>query len=203
MIQGDGFDSCAGAGALNAPAVPAPLPEAEEWRPVPGSDGLYSVSSLGRARSEPIAASRSGRQRGRILRCHRDSKGYLQFQICLLGGRSIRMKLHRAVALAFMGPRPAGAQINHKSGDKRDNSVANLEYVTCRENIRHGWKIGLYHGDHARGERNCRARLTSCEVRAIRELGLTAGPTALARRFGVSKSTVWQVLQGKTWKHVA
>jgi len=204
MIRNGQVGECAGAGAHSAGEVEAPLlPEVEEWRPVPGSDGLYSVSNLGRVRSEPVATRRVGRQRGRILKCCRDTKGYRQFQMCLLDGQRIRMKLHRAVALVFLGPRPAGAQINHKSGDKHDNSVANLEYVTCRENIRHGWKLGLYRGDHARGERNRQARLTVGDVRFIRELGPKLGLSQLSHRFGVSKTTIWQVMRRKTWKHVA
>jgi len=204
MIRDGDVCESAGAGAHGAGVGEAPPPqELEEWRPVPGSDGLYSVSNFGRVRSEPVAALRVGRQRGRILDCHRDSKGYRQFQVCRLDGRRTRMKVHRAVALAFLGPRPTGTQINHKSGDKHDNSVANLEYVTCRENIRHGWKLGLYRGDHTRGERNRQARLTACDVRFIRDSGSQLGLSQLSRRFGVSKTTIWQVMRRKTWKHIA
>ncbi len=108
----------------------------EQWRAVPGSEGLYSVSTEGRIRSQF-----NGRER--ILRCCRDSKGYPQFAMSLPDGRVLRIKVHRAVALAFLGPRPPGAQINHISGDKNDNSVGNLEYVTCRRNVRHAWEKGL------------------------------------------------------------
>jgi len=175
----------------------------EEWRTVPGAEGLYSVSNLGRIRSEPIRTGRVGKQRGRILSCYRDSKGYLQFGISLLDGRCKRMKVHRAVALAFLGPRPAGCQINHKSGDKRDNSVGNLEYVTCRENIRHGWRTGLYTGAHARGEGNAAAKLTADQVRQIRAMSSTASLAEVARRFGITMQNVWQIVKRKTWKHVA
>jgi hypothetical protein len=175
----------------------------EEWRPIPGAEGLYSVSNLGHVRSEPIQTSRVGKQRGRILRCYRDSKGYLQFGVSLPDGRHKRMKVHRAVALAFLGPRPEGYQINHKSGDKQDNSVGNLEYVTCQQNIRHGWQTGLYRGDHARGERNTCAKLTADDVRRIRELRQTMSLAELARQFGVTPQAIWHVVNGKTWKHVA
>lgn len=175
----------------------------EQWRPIPGSHGLYSVSSLGRVRSEPVQTSQRGRKRGRILRCNRDSKGYLQFAMSLLEGRRQNMKVHRAVALAFLGPRPPGAQVNHRSGDKTDNTVGNLEYVSCRQNIRHGWSNGLYSAEHARGEKNPVAKLTSDAVRRIRELGTTASLAGLAARFGVTKQNIWLILKGRTWRHVA
>jgi hypothetical protein len=176
---------------------------AEEWRTIPGSEGLYSVSDLGRVRSEPIQTSRLGRQRGRILRCCPGTKGYLQFRLCRLDGRQTTTKVHRVVALAFLGPRPLGAQINHKSGNKLDNSVSNLEYVTCRQNIRHAWRIGLYSRDHMCGERSHRARLTAEDVRHIRSPRANTSLAELARQFGVTKSTVSQVIKRKTWKHVA
>ncbi len=175
----------------------------EEWRTIPGSQGLYSVSSLGRVRSNPVQTSRLGRQRGRVLRCGRDDKGYLQFIMYLSGGRHQNMKVHRAVALAFLGSRPPGAQINHRSGDKRDNSVANLEYVTCRENIRHGWNNGLYTAEHARGEKNTFAKLTAADVQRIRELSGTINVADLAARFGVTKQNIWLIVKGRTWRHVA
>jgi hypothetical protein len=175
----------------------------ERWLPIPGSDGLYSVSNLGRVRSEPVQTSRLGRQRGRLLCCNPDSKGYLQFRMSLSGGRRQNMKVHRAVALAFLGPRPAGAQINHKSGNKRHNAVENLEYVTCRQNIRHGWRRGLYTGEHARGERNAVAKLTAHDVRRIRALSATVGLAGLASRFGVTKQNICHIVKGRTWRHVA
>ena len=183
-------------------AIPLGIPP-EQWRPIPGSEGFYSVSDLGRVRSEPIPARHPGRQRGRILKCCLDSKGYPQFAMSLPGGQCIRMKVHRAVALAFLGARPPGAQINHKSGDKLDNSVANLEYVTCRQNIRHGWRTGLYNAGRRRGEKSNSAKLTAEDVRQIRTLSSTMSLPALARQFGVSKANIWQIIKHKTWQHVA
>jgi len=178
-------------------------PAAEEWRVIPGSEGYYSVSNLGRVRSEPIQTRRVGRQRGRILKCYPDSKGYPQFSMCLPGGRRKTMKVHRAVALTFLGPRPEGAQINHKSGDKKDNSVANLEYVSCRRNIRHAWARGLRTGAQVQGVKHGRAKLTEDAVRTIRSAPDDVSATDLAKRFGVTVQCIDAVLKRKTWRHVA
>jgi hypothetical protein len=174
----------------------------DEWRPIPGSDGLYSVSSYGRVRSEPIQTSRVGRRRGRVLKCYPNSKGYFQFRMSLRD-RAVTMKVHRAVALAFLGPRPCGAQINHKSGDKRDNSVRNLEYVSGRRNVQHSWEAGLCSVEHRRGERSVIAKLTPDAVREIRRRHENTTLSDLARRFGVTKQCIHQVITGKTWRHVA
>lgn len=54
-----------------------------------------------------------------------------------LGGRRKSCSVHSLVMLAFVGPRPPGAHINHINSDPADNSVENLEYCTLRENIDH------------------------------------------------------------------
>ena len=174
----------------------------ECWKPIPGCEGFYSVSNFGRVRSEPINTKRVGGQRGRILTCSPDQKGYLLFRACLPDGRHRTMRVHRAVALAFLGPRPAGYQINHKSGNKLDNSVSNLEYITCRENIHHAWRTGLCDPTLRRGENNRLAKLTTEQVRQIRAIGSTMSLPALARQFGVTKQTIWGIVHRKTWQHV-
>jgi len=113
------------------------------------------------------------------------------------------MKVHRAVALAFLGPRPARAQINHISGEKTDNSVRNLEYISCRQNVRHAWDNGLRTADQVAGEKHPRSKLTEAQVREIRSAEGKATATELAERFGVTVQNIIQILKRRTWKHVA
>jgi len=168
----------------------------ETWRTISGSDGLYSVSSNGRIRSHFHG-------RIRVLACCHDSKGYRQFAMSLPGSRRLRMKVHRAVALNFLGPRPPGAQINHISGDKEDNSVANLEYVSCRENVRHAWDKGLRTPEQVQGERHGRSKLTNAQVRNIRVSHGDMTARELAIKHGVSTQCINLILNYKTWQHVA
>ncbi len=57
-----------------------------------------------------------------------------------------RRMVHSLVADRFIGPRPTGADINHKDGDKTNNCVTNLEYCTRAENMRHAVAMGLSRG---------------------------------------------------------
>ena len=170
-------------------------PAAERWRVIPGSEGLYSVSSEGQIRSHFNG-------RDKLLACSPDTKGYLQFAMSLPDGRRVRMKVHRAVALTFLGTRPPGAQINHISGDKRDNSVTNLEYVSCRRNVRHAWEKGLRRAEQVQGERHGRSKLTTDDVRHIHLVGSEANIQDLADRYGVTPQCIDLVLKHKTWRHV-
>lgn len=173
---------------------------AEEWRAVPGTDGLYSVSSYGRVRSEPIPG-RVGRQRGRILSPHADTKGYPIFVACFTSGMRWTAKVHRAVAAAFLGACPEGMQVNHKDGDKLNNHVENLEYVSCKDNIVHGWETGLYRPRE--GEIAGNVKLTEDDVRAIRAIYPAKSLHELGELYGVSFATIQLIVKRKTWKHVA
>ena len=53
------------------------------------------------------------------------------------------ISVHRAVYESFVGNIPIGMQINHKNGNKLDNSIENLEVVTPTENVQHAWRTGL------------------------------------------------------------
>lgn len=174
----------------------------EEWRPIPNLLNEYDVSDFGNVRSVSVFPSRAGRQRGRVLSSNVNRKGYLWFRVCPLDGKSFSMTVHKAVALAFIGPRPDGMQINHKDGDKTNNTPANLEYVTCRENIRHAWANGFNNAEHGRGEKNNFAKLTADDVIAIRRLDAEMTRDGLAELYGVSSTTISHIVNRKTWKHV-
>ncbi len=112
------------------------------------------------------------------------------------------MKVHRAVAMAFLGPAAPRMQVNHNNGNKQDNRLANLAYVTCAENIRHCWDIGLHGVDHCRGEANRQAKLTESTVRLIREAYPRVSLGQLAATLGVTKQAIVSVVKRQTWKHV-
>jgi len=174
----------------------------EHWRPIPGAEGFYSVSNLGHVRSEPLAHKTPGRQRGRVLKTSADSKGYLWFRLQVPRRPPKPVKVHRAVAMPFLGMPREGDQVNHKNGNKRDNRLDNLEYVTCKENIRHCWQNGLHGIAHLQGEANPNTHLTSDDVIVIRKLYPQLSYSQLARMYKVTKQTIRNVVKRITWKHV-
>lgn len=82
----------------------------------------YSVSDLGNIRNDKT---------GRILKFYIKPSGYKQVQ---LGRKTVPQYVHRLVASAFIPNTLNKPQVNHKNGNKGDNRVENLEWVTASEN---------------------------------------------------------------------
>lgn len=118
----------------------------EEWRMVPGYEGFYEVSSLGRIRSvsHRVPASRGGWYftKSRLVCFYRMKNGYFAFRPSKLG-KVGHLLVHRAVAQAFLENPHGKKEVNHLDGDKSNNRVANLEWTTSQENKRHAWDMGL------------------------------------------------------------
>jgi hypothetical protein len=99
---------------------------------IPGYEGLYSISRSGRVYSYKT------KQNLKNIAC----EDY--FRICLCrNGRKQMLLLHRVIAEAFI-PNPFGKPcINHIDGDKSNNSLENLEWVTHSENLLHAYETKL------------------------------------------------------------
>jgi len=154
----------------------------------------YSVSNLGRVRRDVPGP---GTQAGRILNPPID--GPYRRVALRHNGRTRFKRVHSLVAEHFIGPRPEGAHVNHVDGDKLNNAWWNLEYVTPKENTLHQHKIGLA---RVRGEQNGHAKLNEASVREIRRLRGKVEGQELARRYGVSPTTISQVQKRLVWRHV-
>lgn len=117
----------------------------EMWRSVPGWEGYYEVSSLGRVKSlTRTVQNRPGvfmTRRGRVLTPHRTRDGYLVVWLTRENART-EYRIHRLVLSAFVGAEPEGTEGCHNDGDKTNNAVANLRWDTRSANtydkVRHG-----------------------------------------------------------------
>ena len=175
------------------------MANSEEWRPVVGYEGLYLVSESGVVKS--LWSGRGSRGHEYLLAQIPDSKGY--FRVGLTNdelGQKWR-RVHILVAQAFVGPRPAGLQLNHRDGNKTNNHWSNLEYVTASENSTHAVKMGLRHA--LRGSAHKMSKLTEEQVKEIRERYVPgANSKQLAREFGIDQSNVWLIGTREAWAHL-
>ena len=164
----------------------------ETWKEI--RDTCYSVSNLGR-----VASRRDGGWR--IMRSPNNGRGYPNLNLSM-GGESHNFRVHALVAAAFLGSRPSPAhEVNHKDGNRANNSADNLEWVTRAENERHA--IDVLGKSHARGSANARAKLDPRKVLEIRSrLGAGAPKSHIAKLFGVSAESIAQVARGETWAWV-
>lgn len=113
-----------------------------------------------------------------------------------------RIYVHILVADAFLGNKTACQQINHKDGDKQNNSVSNLEIVSARENIQHAFATGLNHI----GSKHGKSKLNESQVNSICRLiksGVVDSEIVKRLNLQVSPQCIMQIRKGKNWKHIS
>lgn len=167
----------------------------EQWRSIAGYEGIYAISDFGNVMSMDY----KGSGLPGLLKPLCGAK-YLRVCLCRNGKESYA-SIHSLVMLAFVGIRPAGMQINHKDGVKKNNSLSNLEYCTSQENNLHALRNGLRALPN--GERHWRAKLTEAKIMEIRSY-IAAGMSqkAIAEMMAVSASTISYINSGRRWGHM-
>ena len=178
------------------------MAKAENWRSVPGYPDIEISDALvvrSKARTTEYVHSFWGRQTrcfpSKVLTTQKQHKdGYLTVFV-----NSVRrpVGLHVIVCAAFHGASPAGKPYAlHRDGNPANCAPGNLYWGDHADNARDA----LAHGVIARGEAHGKAKLTADAVRVIRsETGQTR---ALAKKFGVSATTIRQARIGATWTHI-
>lgn len=153
---------------------------------VPGLRHEFSIDTLGVVRNETLGTVLKGTS---ITKHNRYVKIHLQkFHA-----------LHRLVAEHFI-PNPEGhPQVNHIDGNRYNNTVENLEWVSASENVLHAYSTGL---KTHRGEMNPTGILSEQDVKciwALRHTDLTARQIRDRLNLSVSIACVKSVRQGKRW----
>ena len=183
--------------ALNENGVDLP---GEVWKDIEGYEGLYQVSNKGRVKSFHFGKEK-------ILKPYLRANGYLM--LCLQVDKiKAHFIIHRLVATAFI-PNPVNLPVvNHIDGNKQNNCVENLEWTTYSENEKHAYKLGLKFRNAFAGEgEDCIfSKFTNAKVQEIRKIykprDKKFGQAALAKKYGVHRDTIQNIVNHKTYKNV-
>ena len=178
--------------------------EYEVWKPVPHYEGYYEISNTGRLRSvDKEVASKAGSKqfrKGMDITPGIRERGYKCWTFYKNGiGKTI--DIHRLVAEAFI-PNPENKpQVNHKDGNKLNNNVSNLEWVTNQENIKHAVQHKLH--DVPSGTANKLSVLTADIVRDARKRRAKGERVSdLAKEYGVCRETLNRAVTGTTYRDI-
>ena len=98
----------------------------EAWKDIEGYEGLYQVSNFGKVKSLKT---------NKILKPAPNSCGYLQVALSK-DGKAKKFYVHRLVATTFLSNKEELPEIDHINNDKKDNRVANLQWISKVENNR-------------------------------------------------------------------
>ena len=116
----------------------------EVWKDIPGYEGYYQASNLGRIKSLERKIEYSNQQdrimKEKIMKLNPTTRGYIR--ICLRKeGIAKNHFVHRLITSTFIGE--SNLHVNHIDGVKTHNNINNLEYVTLQDNVAHAVKTGL------------------------------------------------------------
>lgn len=165
----------------------------EKWKPIPGFEEKYEISNKGRIRSidRSVLLKKGILQfrKGKIIKLNSNTKGYL-FSNLYCKGKHKPAYPHRLVAESFINNPNRLPEVNHIDGNKQNNTVNNLEWVTREENIHHFIKLGLRKDKLTMQQAN--------EIKAKYSSKLYS-QNELAKEYGVSQSHISSIVTGRRW----
>lgn len=176
----------------------------EIWKDIPNYEGYYQVSNLGRVRSLDRVIINKGfpaRLKGMVLKQKYNKKDQYLFVDPCINAKNKTLKIHRAVALAFLENPLNKPQVNHINGIKTDNRVENLEWATSAENMRHAVETGLM---KRKGEKHPLSKLNNdlvLKIRGMAEQGMSYKNISI--ELGIpNNDNVRLVAKRQSWKHI-
>jgi len=173
----------------------------EKWKDITGFEELYEVSNYGKIRSldkyvsTGIKHQQKILRKGKVLSLATDRYGYKVVSLTK-NHKKHSVTVHRIVAKQYVDNPNNYPVINHKNTIKNDNHYKNLEWCTVKHNNTHAAQNNLF----PFGEKHHKTKLTTKEVRLIRvEYKNGISSYKLADKYKVSRPTINNIINGKTW----
>lgn len=168
-----------------------------EWRPVylNGKETTYLISNDGMLINNKT---------NRLRKWHKTNDGYMKCTI-QFNNHYFKVSAHRLVALAFI-PNPENKpEVNHKDGNKENNCISNLEWVTSSENTKHAIELGLKWFYGMKGEINPNNVYTENQIRRACKMmeNPVNRPIIISKITGISRITLYNIRTGSSWNHIA
>lgn len=126
----------------------------EEWRAIPGYEGLYEASDAGRIRTVEGKTTSSARFKTRVWKQRilkqnvnprsscKHKKNDMMIDLWKDGCRK-HVSVARLVAITWCNGYKDGLTVNHKDGNPENNAASNLEWISQGDNSRHAFETGL------------------------------------------------------------
>lgn len=182
--------------------MPTEQSTTEIWKDVVGYEPFYEVSNLGNVRRKVgwyAGHSDSFRKPTGNHKPFPNSDGYLRLTLSVNRKRK-EWLVHKLVTAAFLEPRQKGLTVNHKDGNKANNTADNLEYCTFSQNTKHAHEHGFV---KSKGEDNGNSKLVKEEVLEIRRMFSEGmAQNELAKTYHVTPQNIHRIVEYRSWKHL-
>lgn len=173
----------------------------EIWKDIEGYEGYYQVSNMGKVKSLPRFKNFRNlkvRVEGKVLNPAPRTKNYLW--VSFRKDHTLKQfSIHRLVAKAFIPNLENKAEVNHIDGNKLNNRMDNLEWMTRVENAKHAAPVYL------RGEKNPKSKFTPDQIEDIRRnyTGKWGEKTRLSEKYNVTLASILNIIKLKSWSHLS
>lgn len=151
-------------------------------------EGLYQISNLGNIKSFIS---------NKILSKAKDSNGYEIVTLCKNKKRYTKT-IHRLVAESFLGK--SKLEVNHIDGNKSNNILSNLEYVSKKQNIRHAINSGLFKPNYTKIAVEKRKKVLQINPDTLEVVNVYNSAHEAARINGYSRANISNCCRGLTKK---